>query len=67
MSETESTWVKRIALSQPTPVAELFIRLVPYFNGKFHAEEIMYREAIPWQDIKIILRKYKSHLIQHFE
>ena len=50
-----------IARYQP---AAPIIRLVPYFNGRFHVEEIMYREAIPWKDVKVILRRYKEHLIQ---
>ncbi|EFA86403.1 UPF0171 family protein [Heterostelium album PN500] len=42
----------------------LFKRLVPYFRGQHHLEEIMWRENISREDLNKILKKYKSVLIQ---
>ncbi|GAM17101.1 hypothetical protein SAMD00019534_002760, partial [Acytostelium subglobosum LB1] len=42
----------------------LMIRLVPYFRGQHHLEEIMWRENISRDDLNKILKKYKNFLIQ---
>jgi hypothetical protein len=55
-NETEREWINLVALHQPTPVANLFLRLVRYFNGHFHTEEIVFRESILRKDFKLILR-----------
>ncbi|KAK5667375.1 Nitrogen permease regulator 3 [Batrachochytrium dendrobatidis] len=46
LSEQEASWIATIANSQPPPLAALFTRLVPYFNGRIHVEEILFRESI---------------------
>eukprot|EP01132_Coremiostelium_polycephalum_P009228 gene9228-11306_t len=43
---------------------QLFKRLSPYFRGRHHLEEIMWRENISREDLNKILKKYKNVLIQ---
>ncbi|KAJ3295965.1 hypothetical protein HDU76_006774 [Blyttiomyces sp. JEL0837] len=56
-------WINRIAVFQPAPVAAVFLRLVPYFNGRFHSEEIIFRESMPRKDFKLVLSRYREFLI----
>ncbi|KAI8846596.1 nitrogen permease regulator of amino acid transport activity 3-domain-containing protein [Chytridium lagenaria] len=39
-------WMNGIALTQPPAISRLFLRLVSYFNGRYHTEEIIFRESI---------------------
>ncbi|KAJ3037681.1 Nitrogen permease regulator 3 [Rhizophlyctis rosea] len=55
-SDMEREWIGMVANTQPQPVAALFLRLVPYFTGKYHVEEIVFRENIARKDLKTILR-----------
>ena len=47
----------------------LFRRLVPYFRGRHHIEEIMWRENISRETVEAILTEYRQVLvvIQHEE
>ena len=36
---------------------------MPYFTGKYHVEEIIFRENLTRKDLKIILSKFRNELI----
>ncbi|KAJ3300685.1 Nitrogen permease regulator 3 [Borealophlyctis nickersoniae] len=62
-SDLEREWIAMVANTQPQPVASLFLRLVRYFAGKLHVEEIVFRENITRKDLKTILSRYREFLI----
>lgn len=61
-SDIENEWIKALAATQPQ-AESLFLRLVPYFTGKYHVEEIIFRENLTRKDLKIILSKFRNELI----
>ncbi|GJJ78796.1 nitrogen permease regulator 3-like protein [Entomortierella parvispora] len=62
-SETEREWVMRMCENQPQSVAELFMRLIHYFDGQHHVEEILFREQIVAKDLKTVLSAFREFLI----
>ncbi|KAI0239909.1 Nitrogen permease regulator 3 [Massospora cicadina] len=63
MMEAEREWIKKVAHSQPKEVADLFQRLVKYFNGQYHVDEIVYYESITRRDLRAILSRFREELI----
>eukprot|EP01097_Dermamoeba_algensis_P008308 TRINITY_DN5481_c0_g4_i1.p1 TRINITY_DN5481_c0_g4~~TRINITY_DN5481_c0_g4_i1.p1 ORF type:complete len:542 (-),score=72.32 TRINITY_DN5481_c0_g4_i1:263-1888(-) len=61
LSEHETTHVKKLDDSSNT--YKLLLRLLPYFRGKHHMEEIMWRENVSREDLKKVTEKYKSIVI----
>ncbi|KAJ3010132.1 Nitrogen permease regulator 3 [Thoreauomyces humboldtii] len=45
-TEQQRDWIDQVACEQPAAIASLFLRLVPYFSGKCHVEEIVFRENL---------------------
>ncbi|KAF9974512.1 Nitrogen permease regulator 3 [Actinomortierella ambigua] len=62
-SEVEREWLLRMCENQPQSVAELFMRLVPYFDGRHHLEEITFREQIALKDLKTVMKAFNDYLI----
>ncbi|KAG0267420.1 Nitrogen permease regulator 3 [Mortierella polycephala] len=62
-SETEREWLMRMCENQPQSVAELFMRLIQYFDGQHHVEEILFREQIVAKDLKTVLTAFRDFLI----
>ncbi|KAJ1334556.1 hypothetical protein BSLG_007711 [Batrachochytrium salamandrivorans] len=63
LNEQEVQWIAKIANSQSPPLAALFTRLVPYFNGRVHVEEILFRESIARKDLKSVISKYRDEIV----
>ncbi|KAF9936082.1 Nitrogen permease regulator-like 3 [Mortierella alpina] len=61
--ETEKDWLMRMCENQPQSVAELFMRLIHYFDGQHHVEEILFREQIVAKDLKTVLSAFREFLI----
>ncbi|KAJ3175166.1 Nitrogen permease regulator 3 [Geranomyces variabilis] len=62
-SEMEKAWIRRVACEQPAAVAGLFLRLVPYFNGRCHVEEIVFRENLTRKDVRTILSRFREVVV----
>ncbi|ORY25303.1 UPF0171-domain-containing protein [Neocallimastix californiae] len=62
-SDIENEWIKMLAATQSPAESALFLRLVPYFTGKYHVEEIIFRENLTRKDLKTILSKFRNELI----
>ncbi|KAI9017072.1 nitrogen permease regulator of amino acid transport activity 3-domain-containing protein [Gaertneriomyces semiglobifer] len=62
-SEYEREWIEQIAYEQPASIAALFLKLIPYFNGKYHVEEIIYRENLTRKDLRTILSRYRDAVV----
>ncbi|ORX55436.1 UPF0171-domain-containing protein [Piromyces finnis] len=62
-SDIENEWIKMLASTQSPAESALFLRLLPYFTGKYHVEEIIFRENLTRKDLKIILSKFRNELI----
>ncbi|KAG0270442.1 Nitrogen permease regulator 3 [Actinomortierella ambigua] len=62
-SELEQEWLVRMGENQPQSVADLFMRLVPYFDGRHHLEEITFREQIALKDLKTVMKAFNDYLI----
>ncbi|KAF9349476.1 Nitrogen permease regulator 3 [Mortierella sp. AD094] len=62
-SEMEREWMVRMCGDQPRSVAELFMRLIHYFDGQHHVEEILFREQIVAKDLKTVLSAFRDFLI----
>ncbi|KAI1318883.1 Nitrogen permease regulator 3 [Mortierella claussenii] len=62
-SEMEREWVIRMCENQPQSVAQLFMRLIHYFDGQHHVEEILFREQIVAKDLKTVLTAFREFLI----
>jgi len=45
------------------PNFKLFLRVLPYFRGKIHMEEIMWRETVTRDEMLIVIEEYKSILV----
>ncbi|KAG0244330.1 Nitrogen permease regulator 3 [Actinomortierella wolfii] len=65
-SELEREWLLRMCENQPQGVAELFMRLVHYFDGRHHLEEITFREQIALKDLKTVMKAFNDYLITHW-
>ena len=57
----EKAYLEQIA--NDTPVYQLFKRLCPYFHGKHHVEEIMWRETVSRKAIMSVLANYGDVLV----
>ncbi|KAF9413192.1 Nitrogen permease regulator 3 [Podila epigama] len=62
-SETEREWIMRMCENQPQSVHRLFMRLIQYFDGQHHVEEILFREQIVAKDLKTVLTAFREFLI----
>ncbi|KAF9354244.1 Nitrogen permease regulator-like 3 [Mortierella sp. NVP85] len=62
-SEMEREWMIRMCENQPPNVSELFMRLIHYFDGQHHVEEILFREQIAAKDLKTVLTAFGEFLI----
>ncbi|OAQ28650.1 hypothetical protein K457DRAFT_138734 [Linnemannia elongata AG-77] len=62
-SEVEREWVIRMCENQPQSVTELFMRLIHYFDGQHHVEEILFREQIVAKDLRTVLSAFREFLI----
>ncbi|KAJ3011233.1 UNVERIFIED_CONTAM: Nitrogen permease regulator-like 3, partial [Siphonaria sp. JEL0065] len=51
-SDPEKEMISVIAMTQNPVFANVFMRFVPYFDGKVYSEEMMYRENMPRKDFK---------------
>ncbi|KAJ3172301.1 Nitrogen permease regulator 3 [Irineochytrium annulatum] len=54
--ERHQEWIQILTLRQPPNIGSLFQRLAPYFNGRYHTEEIIFRESISRKEFKLVLR-----------
>ncbi|CAG8477191.1 12354_t:CDS:10 [Ambispora leptoticha] len=54
-TEMEREWLKKKTVNQQKENVALFERLIKYFNGKYHIEEILFRENISRRDLKMVL------------
>ena len=52
------------SIANETAVFQMFSRLVPYFHGKHHVEEIMWRETVSRKAINSVLATYSSVLVR---
>lgn len=57
----EDVYLQR--LSERGPTFQLFLKLCPFFRGKHHIEEIMWRENITREDLMKVLEKYQTLLV----
>ncbi|KAF9433518.1 Nitrogen permease regulator-like 3 [Entomortierella beljakovae] len=62
-TELEREWLGRMCENQPRSVSELFMRLIHYFDGKHHVEEIVFGEQISPKDLKTVLEAFNEFLI----
>ncbi|KAI9294082.1 UPF0171-domain-containing protein [Neoconidiobolus thromboides FSU 785] len=62
-TEAEKEWIKEVASSQVSELTHIFLRLVKYFNGQYHLDEIAYYENISKKDLILILNKYRGDII----
>ncbi|KFH63478.1 hypothetical protein MVEG_10887 [Podila verticillata NRRL 6337] len=62
-SEVEREWITRMCENQPQSVHRLFMRLIHYFDGQHHVEEILFREQIVAKDLKTVLTAFREFLI----
>ncbi|KAI9168245.1 Nitrogen permease regulator 3 [Blastocladiella emersonii ATCC 22665] len=53
-------WVRLVGATQPGNLAAVFERVAPYFTGRFHTDEIMYRTGTPRRDLKAVLAALPS-------
>eukprot|EP01100_Stratorugosa_tubuloviscum_P015234 TRINITY_DN8618_c0_g1_i1.p1 TRINITY_DN8618_c0_g1~~TRINITY_DN8618_c0_g1_i1.p1 ORF type:complete len:635 (-),score=246.50 TRINITY_DN8618_c0_g1_i1:29-1933(-) len=51
-------------LNDKTPIYELFKQLAPYFRGQYHLEEILWLAKLKENDLKNVLTKYSSLIVQ---
>ncbi|KAI9361194.1 nitrogen permease regulator of amino acid transport activity 3-domain-containing protein [Zopfochytrium polystomum] len=63
MTEAERQCIDQVIESAPETVRELFLKLIPYFDGKHSVEEILYRESLHWKDFKHVLRNFKECIL----
>ena len=61
LQQYERAYLDQIA--NDTPVFKLFKRLCPYFHGKHHIEEIMWREKVSRKAIFSVLANYGDVLV----
>ena len=61
MASYESLYLESIA--DDTPVYTMLKRLSPYFHGKHHVEEIMWRETVSRKAIQSVFATYSNVLI----
>ncbi|CAG8477829.1 9559_t:CDS:2 [Ambispora gerdemannii] len=54
-TELEREWLKKKTVNQQRENVAIFERLIKYFNGKHHIEEILFRENISRRDLKMVL------------
>ncbi|KAF8939654.1 Nitrogen permease regulator 3 [Dissophora ornata] len=62
-SEAEREWMLRMCENQPRSAVELFMRLIQYFDGQHHVEEILFREQVVAKDLKTVLTAFREFLI----
>ena len=64
-NEKEKAALLKVPASENLDELRLFVRLAPYFNGKYHLEEIMYHENVRRSHLLQLLDKYRNVLITH--
>ncbi len=66
-SEREREELLKIPASSGSNLDDLrlFVRLAPYFNGKYHVEEIMYHENVRRSQLLQVVDKFRKVLTIH--
>ncbi|KAI9106241.1 nitrogen permease regulator of amino acid transport activity 3-domain-containing protein [Phlyctochytrium arcticum] len=62
-TDQERAWINALAAEQPTAIAVLFLRLAPYFSGKYHVEEIVFRENLTKKDLRTVLNRLREVVV----
>lgn len=62
-SDSELEVVEQLIQGKPAPVAALFRRLYPYFNGSYYKEEILWREGVSRNDLITVLSRFSTELV----
>ncbi|RIA89323.1 nitrogen permease regulator of amino acid transport activity 3-domain-containing protein [Glomus cerebriforme] len=59
-SDNETEWLNNFVSNQPKETVALFKRLIKYFNGKHHVDEILFRESLKPRDLSKILKLFNK-------
>ncbi|KND02915.1 uncharacterized protein SPPG_01996 [Spizellomyces punctatus DAOM BR117] len=62
-TEVEREWINKLAYEHPPAIGSLFLRLAPYFSGKYHVEEIVFRENLTKKDLRTILSRFREVVV----
>lgn len=64
-SVTQIAALSRIPASKNLSDLSMFLRIAPYFNGKYHLEEIMYHENVNRANLLQLLDKFRDVLSKY--
>ena len=62
-TDSELDLIKPLMASRPPAIASLFHRILPYLNGEYHVDEIIYRENITRKELKAVVSQYRDEII----
>jgi len=63
ITDSETRQIDELVAGKSEKVANLFRRLYPYFNGKYHQEEILWRERVLVSDFMEMFKEFQHVLI----
>ena len=64
-NEAEKAAILAVPAASKFEDLRLFVRLAPYFNGKYHLEEIMYHENVRRSHLLQLIDKFRDVVIRH--
>ncbi|PKK73410.1 UPF0171-domain-containing protein [Rhizophagus irregularis] len=59
-SDSERDWLNNFVANHPKETVSLFERLIKYFNGKHHVDEILFRESLKPRDLSKIITLFSK-------
>ncbi|KAL1914294.1 uncharacterized protein VTP21DRAFT_9032 [Calcarisporiella thermophila] len=62
-TDSEREYIRALTAEKPVDVATLFERLVHYFDGRHHTEEILFRENISSKQLLAVTSQFREELI----
>lgn len=65
-SPIETEYLALLASTQPPPFSSIFLKIARYLCGRYHINEISYRENISKRDLKLLLSRYREYLCNVF-
>lgn len=59
----ERRWIEQIQLGKDAPVVQMFERMLPFLNGRYDLEEVLFRTDSTRKQIQTVLEAFQDHII----
>jgi hypothetical protein len=62
--EKDQSLLKSMVQNHTSAISHVFLRILPYLNGRYDVDEIIYRESITRKELKSVVKYFTSFYFQ---